>query len=372
MELLDITDTYLGTDEVKALTDDLHHSNLQIIKIGAYNDDLWYSEEADLQNLIKCFMSKCEKFRNVWFSDRSKIHLSSVLSLPFPFYSIHDTTDVNLSDIELQQPVLLRILSDDLNNNYLCSRLSLINCGIDDEGAKILANGVRNSCLEVLELNLNFISDDGALALADSIRVLFDDCIEYNTNLHMLNLSCNSIGDKGALALASAAKKFKLLIWNNKVTEEGIHDMLKIKPDIQIDTLEIDSRCIGESIAAIIASQLIEGKDFSSLHTINLAENYIGDGGIKVLSDVLREATNLHSLNLSSNSITDNGAVLLFNILKNCNNLSSLDLSNNSITDESVIVLADAIMNCTNLNSLNFSSNSFSDYGTCSHSEKLH
>ena len=361
LEILDITSTYLGTDEVKALTEGIHHSNLQIMKIDAYR-----LVEEDFKYLIKCFMSKCEKFNNVWCSDRSKIHLSSDLSLPFPFYSVRGVTDVNLSGVELQA-VSLRILSDDLNGGVACNRISLISCGIDDEGAKILADGIKNSHLKVLELNLNHISDDGALALAKCIKA-----IESGSNLHTLNLSCNDIGDKGALDLAhatKAVKDFNLMIWNNRITKQGIEDMLKMKPDIRISTLELDCRYISESVVAAIISRFtgyLRRHDFSSLLIVNLSDNCIGDSGsgIKMLSDLLREATNLQSLNLSNNSITDNSAKLLFSDLKNYNQLSSLNLSSNSITDESIEILTDAIKNCTYLNLLNLSSNSISDDGT--------
>ena len=363
LEVLDITSTYLGTHEVKALTEGIHHSNLQIMKIDAYR-----LVEEDFKYLIKCFMSKCEKFNNVWFSDRSKIHLSSDLSLPFPFYSVRGVTDVNLSGVELQAG-LLRVLSDDFKSGVACNRISLISCGIDDEGAKILADGIKNSCLKVLELNLNHISDGGALALAKCIKA---QGIESDNSLHTLNLSCNDIGNKGALNLARAAKAvkdFNLMIWNNRITKQGIENMLKIKPDIRISTLELDCRYVSESVVAAIISRFtgyLRRHDFSSLLTVNLSDNCIGDSdsGIKVLPDILRETTNLQSLNLSNNSITDNGAKLLFSNLKNYNQLSSLNLSSNSITDESIEILTDALKNCTCLNSLNLSSNSISDDGT--------
>ena len=50
-----------------------------------------------------------------------------------------------------------------------CSEVVLVNCGIDDEGAEILAIRLNTSFLEKLVLDFNRISDSGAVALAGCI-----------------------------------------------------------------------------------------------------------------------------------------------------------------------------------------------------------
>ena len=77
-----------------------------------------------------------------------------------------------------------------------CTEVVLVNCGIDDERAEILANRLNTSFLDNLVLDFNIISDSGAVALAG--------CIARCSVVHEVSIQCNSIGDSGAIALADA------------------------------------------------------------------------------------------------------------------------------------------------------------------------
>ncbi len=66
LEILDITDTDLGEQEILALTDNMNHSNLQILKVGSIYNTL-YSAFKTPALLVKCFQSSCSKFLNVCF-----------------------------------------------------------------------------------------------------------------------------------------------------------------------------------------------------------------------------------------------------------------------------------------------------------------
>ena len=77
-----------------------------------------------------------------------------------------------------------------------CSEVVLVNCGIDDEGAEILAIRLNPAVLEDLVLDFNRISDSGAVALAW--------CIARCSVVQEVSIQCNSIGDLGAIALADA------------------------------------------------------------------------------------------------------------------------------------------------------------------------
>ena len=374
LEILDITNTQLGEEAVTALTGSSKHfnlhPNLQVLKIGAI-------DENDLLNeLFLGFKSQCSKVINFWFPDHSKTYLSSSLSLPFYFCSTGNLSDINMSFINLRL-VEVKILSDDLKMNSVCKRLSLISCGITDEKTKVLSGGIKCSNIEILELSFNDIGDEGALALAHSI----ESCL----SLHTLNLSCNCVGDDGAMAIVKAIvskhdKNFSLHLWNNNITKYGANALLQIMANININSLDIDSRNIGSSGAAAVSLSLTKYKNerqaltdalncFGDLLELNLSCNSIGDDGAKALADALKKCCNikLTSLNLSSNSIGDDGAKALADALKNCCNikLTSLNLSSNSIGDDGAKALADALKNCCNikLTSLNLSSNSIGSDG---------
>ena len=72
-------------------------------------------------------------------------------------------------------------------------------------------------------------------------------------------------------------------------------------------------------------------KENTTLQSLNLHRNSIGDEGAKALSEALKENTTLQSLNLQSNSIKYDGAKALSEALKENTTLQSLDLGGNSI-----------------------------------------
>ena len=356
LEILDITNTQLGEEAVSALIGGNKHSNphpnLQVLKID--KNDL-------LKKLIKGFKSQCSKVINFWFPD----------NLP----------DINRSFCNLRL-IEVEILSDDLKMNSVCKRLSLINCGITDERAKVLSSGIRYSNIEILELNLNCVGDEGALALSCSI--------ESRLSLHTLNLSCNNIGDDGAMAIVKAIaskhdKNFNLHLWNNNITKHGADALLQIKEDINFNSLDIECRNIGSSGATAVFSSLAKYENqgqvladtlngFGNLLEINLSCNSIGNDGAKAFAGGLKNCSNLKltSLNLSSNSIGSAGAKALADVLKHCTaleildisdnhiSLGTLDISDNDICEAGIKALAGALKYCEDLHTLNIACNSLS------------
>ena len=360
LEILDITSTQLDRDAVNALTDGLNHSNLKVLKIDASDRNPLYSSGDLPQYLIYSFMSDCKNFVNVCFSDNTKKDLSSKLSLPFYFYCISESSDVNMSFHKLQL-VEVKVLSNDIRSSSAFSRFSLINCNICDEGARLLANGIKIcSTIETLELSLNLISDEGAMTLASSIKT----CIGLNT----LDLSCNRIGDEGALAIFNAMKdnkSFKLLNLSfNDITEHGADVILQGKHNTIIDTLSLRSRGIGNDEAESIALYLLKQRSQRALlHTLDISSNHIGDNGIKVLANVFKDCSKLHTLNIHSNHIGEDGAKYLADGIKHCSMLHTLDIGSNSICYNGIKDLANVFKDCSKLHTLNIHSNHIGEDG---------
>ena len=365
LEILDITSTQLGRDAVNALTDGLNHSNLKVLKIDASDSNPLYSPGDLPQYLINYFMSHCKNFVNVYFSDNTKKDLSSKLSLPFYFYCISESSDVNMSFCKLQL-IEVKVLSNDIRSSSAFSRFSLINCNICDEGAKLLANGIKRcSTIETLELSLNLISDEGAMALSDSIQ----NCVD----LHTLDLSCNHIGDKGALAITNTVrdkKSFKLLLWTNDITEHGADVILQSKHDTIINTLSLKSKGIGSDEAESIGLYLLTQRCHRVLHTLDIGSNHFGDDGAKSLADALKNSTNLYALYIDSNDIGENGAKYLVDgikylafSIKHGSMLHTLDIHSNCIGADGAKYLADGIKHCSMLHTLDISSNHIGDNG---------
>ena len=387
LEVLDLTDTQLGEDAVRALTSNLNHSNLQMLKIDTSDSNPLYSSNELLQYLVESFTSKCSNFVNIWFPDYSKKHLS--LLLPYYFCSNIYLSDVNMSFRHLR-PIEVDIISDSLKVRFICNRLSLINCGITDEGAKTLSDAIRCSNIKILKLNMNFISNEGALALANSI----ESCL----TLHTIDLSCNRIGDRGALAIVRAIplKRCDLFLWNNDISQQGTKVLLQTKQNVDVNSLYIDHISIGDSGTAAVSLSLIKKradilnhnlgclqalklcstsidndgakalanalKTCTDLISLDLSNNEIGRDGAEALADALSPCTSLTSLNLSGNSIGDSGAKAFADILKKLS-LHKLDISGNSIDHNGIEALANALKSHTHLTSFNISSNLIGDSG---------
>ncbi len=132
-------------------------------------------------------------------------------------FCVKDLLDIRMISCPMQD-IEFRILLADLKVNGICTRLSLIDCNIDNGKAELLADSLK-SCIHIrtLELAINHIGNVGANALAVSITSW--------TKLRTLNLSCNEIGDEGAMAIANAVKDFnecKVFLWNNKITKSCV------------------------------------------------------------------------------------------------------------------------------------------------------
>ena len=145
-----------------------------------------------------------------------------------------------------------------------CTDIVLVNCGVDDSRADILASNIQASVLEKLVLDFNRISDSGIKALAEHLasssllQVFSVQCnfirdsgaaalassIAGNRSLRRLDLQGNGIGDEGVVAIAKAAKEtpgLDLHLYNVEVTQEGISRVLELRATTHIKTMVLGS-----------------------------------------------------------------------------------------------------------------------------------
>ena len=141
-----------------------------------------------------------------------------------------------------------------------CTDIVLVNCGVDDNRADLLASNIQASVLEKLVLDFNRISDYGIKALAehlasssvlqvfsvqcnfirDSGAAALASCITGIRSLTRLDLQGNGIGDEGVLAVAKATEKtpgLDLYLYNVEVTQEGISRVLELRATTHIKTM---------------------------------------------------------------------------------------------------------------------------------------
>ena len=143
---------------------------------------------------------------------------------------------------------------------------------------------------------------------------------------------------------------------------------LALTVNTSLTSLHLMDNSIGDEGASSLSEALIVNTSLSSLA---LCLNTIGAEGASSLSEALRVNTSLTSLDLSVNSIGDEGASSLSEALRVNTFLTSLDLRANSIGDEGASSLSEALRVNTSLTCLDLRANSIGDEGASSLSEAL-
>ena len=250
-----------------------------------------------------------------------------------------------------------------------CTEVVLVNCGIDDEGAEILANRLNTSVLEKLVLDFNRISDLGAVALAG--------CIARCSVVQEVSIQCNSIGDSGAIALADAlvhcSSLRRLDLQGNGLGDEGAVAIAKATEGLPNLDLYLHNVNITEGVERVLehrASTKIRAMVFGS------SWDAISDAGIDALRGALKGGT-LPTLKISTTNIynievlvaelehvrnirrivcdyvADDTLPTLCSIIKFMNNLQHLECSDISdISSNNVQLLADSLKLCKNVHGL--------------------
>ena len=251
-----------------------------------------------------------------------------------------------------------------------CSEVVLVNCGIDDEGAEILANSVNNSVLENLVLDFNRISDSGAVAFAgciarcsvvqevsiqcnsigDSGAIALADALVQCSSLRRLDLQGNGLGDEGAVAIAEATERLPnldLYLHNVNITEEGVERVLEHRASIKIRAMVFGSSWDIISDAGIDA--LRRALKIGTLPALKISTTNIYN--IQILVAELEHVRNIRRI--VWNHVTDDTLPTLCGIIKSMNNLQYLKCNcRDFISSNNTQLLIDSLKLCKNIRGL--------------------
>lgn len=382
LKVLDITNTNLDEKNLDALTNNLRHPTMEILKVT--NLEGYLSGSGN--KIAGRFFNGCSNFINVCFSEGKEVNY---FPLPFCFYCNCEEINMSFCKLTINE---FEVLSADLKyNSHVTTRLSLIDCRIDDNKASCLARGLKHcTALETLELSCNCIGNDGAMSLADD-RI-------YANKLHSLNLSCNTIRERGAMAIAHAAKVikyFKLYLWNNFISGRAFKKIQAIIPNADFTTFHVASMNIQEQHFSHFLSTIVETNnlfDHQDLHVLSLPGcirspegiqllakyfipnlrfnkldinlGHISPSDVQILATALESCT-LHSLDMSSCCIKTTGAVAFFSCLESHTGIrfSELDISDNNIQSAGALALVRGLAHSTNLTTLDISTNNIRSSG---------
>ena len=278
-----------------------------------------------------------------------------------------------------------------------CTEVVLVNCGIDDEGAEILANRLNSSVLEKFILDFNRISDSGGVALAgciarcsvvqevsiqcnsigDSGAIALADALVHSSSLRRLDLQGNGLGGEGAVAVAKAAEglpNLDLYLHNVNITEEGVEKVLehrartKIRAmvfgsswdaisDAGIDALRSALKCgtlptLKISTTNIYNIEILVAELEHVRNIRRLVYECVKEDTLPTLCGIIKSMNNLQ--HLECGYIGSNNAQLLSDCLKLCKHACGLSLHN--IMNVTIkFSLLDGVKCCTNLQSLDMS-----------------
>ncbi|CAD5119403.1 unnamed protein product [Dimorphilus gyrociliatus] len=313
-------------------------------------------------------------------------------------------TDLNEAMIKLRN---LRVLS--LNDNSLTDQgaenlfkslsvwninleeLNVAKCNFGHYGAKSLGKILKNlSKLKILNISNNFIENDGAIGVFNSIsnnnsnkleELRIVNCgievagakslagaLKKSPKLRILSINDNSIRNEGSFEI------FQVFSNNNKYLEElyassckiGLNGGFKLAESLKqlayLKVLSIDNNCFDEdSSCSILSSISSRSRNMEALY---LNHCNLGFSAAYELSKSLGKMPDLREIRLNDNPIMDEGATHIFSsILKYNHLLTDLIMNSCQIDAHGAVELAKALRNIPYLEVFDISSNSIKDTG---------
>ncbi|XP_078390096.1 NACHT, LRR and PYD domains-containing protein 3-like [Cetorhinus maximus] len=319
---LDLGGNPLEDSGVKLLSVALRNSGCKIQRLGLGDNKLTDSCAEDLASVFNRSLTDLNLGYNN-LGDSGVKRLSVALRGP----------DCKIQKLDLQDNNLTDSCTEDLASVISTNQsLTDLNLGVNplgDSGVKLLSVGLRNLGCKIQRLGL------GGNKLTDSCAE--DLASVFNRSLTDLNLGNNNLGDSGVKRLSVALRG----------------------PDCKIQKLDLLGNKLTDSCAEDLASVFNR-----SLTDLNLADNKLGDSGVKRLSVALRGPDcKIQKLGLYRNLLTDSCAEDLASALSTNRSLTDLHLGLNHFTDESVPALRQLILNCRTLSLIELRDNRFSPNG---------
>ncbi|XP_038656888.1 NACHT, LRR and PYD domains-containing protein 3-like isoform X2 [Scyliorhinus canicula] len=212
-----------------------------------------------------------------------------------------------------------------------CRALGLDRNRLGNPGVTLLSEFVRSPGCELQRLQLadNGFSGCSVANLATSLCT--------NRSLVALDLGRNKLGDSGVRSLCEALKNPDCVMQQVKLYDVGL------------------THCCAQALADVLRTT-------RSLRELNLSNNKLGDSGMKLLSEALRNTDcTIRHLRLDDNGLTDSCSEDLSGALAVNRTLTILSLRLNGFTDNSYGAFFNLIRNCESLGMIGLRDNRFSD-----------
>nr|XP_011751320.1 NACHT, LRR and PYD domains-containing protein 14 isoform X1 [Macaca nemestrina]XP_011751321.1 NACHT, LRR and PYD domains-containing protein 14 isoform X1 [Macaca nemestrina]XP_011751323.1 NACHT, LRR and PYD domains-containing protein 14 isoform X1 [Macaca nemestrina] len=199
---------------------------------------------------------------------------------------------------------------------------------------------IRSQSLIFLNLSTNNLLDDGVQLLCEALR--HPKCYLERLSLESCGLTEAGCEDL-SLALISNKRLTHLCLADNVLGDGGVKLMSDALQHAQCTLQSLVLRhCHFTSLSSeYLSTSLLHNK---SLTHLDLGSNWLQDNGMKLLCDVFRHPScNLQDLELMGCVLTNACCLDLASVIVYNPNLRSLDLGNNNLQDDGVKILCDAL-----------------------------
>ncbi|XP_072133528.1 uncharacterized protein [Mobula birostris] len=257
-------------------------------------------------------------------------------------------TNPSLTELNLNDNLLgdsgVKLLSAALGNpECKLQKLQLDNIGLTDSGAKDLASALStNPSLTELNLSVNKLGDSGVKLVSEALRN--PECKIQKLGLRDVGLTDSGAGDL-ASALRTNPSLTELNLNDNQLGDSGVKLLSAAlgNPECKLQKLQLDNIGLTDSGAKDLASALSTNP---SLTELNLSVNKLGDSGVKLVSEALRNSKcEIQKLWLRDVGLTDSGAEDLASALRTNPSLTELNLGANKLGDSGMKLVSAALRN---------------------------
>eukprot|EP00668_Euglena_longa_P029064 GGOE01036403.1.p1 GENE.GGOE01036403.1~~GGOE01036403.1.p1 ORF type:complete len:423 (+),score=128.00 GGOE01036403.1:25-1269(+) len=221
---------------------------------------------------------------------------------------------------------------DSVLQKFDAEALLLAHCGLGDKGAIALAEALKvNTTVVELSVVDNWITPVGAQPLIEAIKT--SPCIAK------VDLSENRLGYRASV-----------------VGGPSIGDSLKdlIVQNSTIRSIALRSNKLGDGDVTQVADGLCEN---FTLHRIDLSYNELGPRAGEAIASMLSTNGDLAELNLDWNQFRQDGAMKVLDGLKQNNVLKRISLAWTGMTDRCGVALGEILTNNTSLEEVDVSHN---------------